>query len=191
MAVSFLTDDQQQRYGRYAGDPTPDQLARYFHLDEADRELIAWRRGDHRRLGFAIQLCTVRFLGTFPEDQLETPLRAIHHVASQLGLVSPAGIAQYCTGEQRWEHATEIRLHAAVDAQLSRVDLLEILLEIAARTGFTTGFTRVTKREARAADLTTSIYAVLIAEVCNAGIEPRGRATDQAGASRGGTRSDR
>src|SRR6266511_1647895 len=110
MSVSFLTDDQQQRYGRYAGDPTPEQLARYFHLDEADRELIARCRADHRRLGFALQLCPVRFLGTFLEDPLETPLGAIHHVASQLGLVSPAGFAQDCTSEQPGEHATEIRL---------------------------------------------------------------------------------
>ena len=85
MPNQFLSDEQRARYGRYAGDPTEEQLARHFYLDAADRELVGQTRGAHNRIGFAIQLGTARFLGAFLDDPTQTPPVVIATMARQLG----------------------------------------------------------------------------------------------------------
>ena len=109
MPVSFLTADQERRYGGYAGEPSSEQLARYFHLDDADRELVAAKRWDHMRLGYAAQLGTVRFLGTFLDDPTAVPAGVAADLARQLGVTDPRCLARYREGGVRWQHAREIR----------------------------------------------------------------------------------
>ena len=111
MPVGFLTDEQRRRYGHFMGEPTPNQLARYFYLDDADWDAIAIHRGGHNRLGFAVQLCTARFLGIFLEDLSETPPGVVSFLGRQLGIEGPGCFVYYCSSEQRWEHAAEIRRH--------------------------------------------------------------------------------
>jgi len=111
MPVSFLTAAQRESYGRYAAAPTPDELTRFFHLNDDDLAQIRTCRGDHNRLGFALQLTTVRFLGTFLADPLAVPSSVLHTVARQLDVPSTDGIAPYRTGEQRWDHVSKIRTY--------------------------------------------------------------------------------
>ena len=70
------------------------------------------------------------------------------------------------------EPASLVQLREAVNARLPRVDLPDILLEIAARTDFASKFTHVSERASRVGDFAVSISAVLIAEACNIGLEP-------------------
>ncbi|MFI5304985.1 MAG: Tn3 family transposase [Nitrospiria bacterium] len=110
MPVDFLTDEQAQRYGRFSGDPTPAQLARYFYLNDSDRRLISNRRRDFNRLGFAIQLCTVRFLGTFLSNPIKVPKVVIKHLAIQLSISDMGCLKHYVERVPTYrQHSIEIQ----------------------------------------------------------------------------------
>lgn len=109
MPVSFLTVEQEQRYGRFNGAPTLEQHDRYFHLDDADLAMIGRRRWDHMRLGFAVQLGTVRFLGAFLADPTEVPAEVAATLAQRIGIADPRCLERYLDRKARWQHASGIR----------------------------------------------------------------------------------
>ena len=85
MPVDFLTDDQYQTYAKYPEVLTQDQLDKYFYLDDKDKDLIDVCRRDYNKLGYAIQLTTVRFLGTFLSNPIDVyyslePLHFYHRL---------------------------------------------------------------------------------------------------------------
>ncbi|MFG2873976.1 Tn3 family transposase [Streptomyces sp. NPDC048337] len=111
MPVEFLSDEQAEAYGKFAEEPTRPQLERFFYLDDGDRDLIALRRSQSHQLGFALQMCTVRYIGRFlPDDPLAVPWSVIEHLAEQLG-IEDAGCAKKYTERPKtaYDHAWEIR----------------------------------------------------------------------------------
>lgn len=111
MPADFLSAEQEQRYGRYVGVPSEAELAQHFYLDGGDQTLIGQRRGDLSRLGFAVQLGTVRFLGTFLPDPTEVPPEVVAYVAAQLGITNTSQLGRYKAGQLRYDHTAEIRYH--------------------------------------------------------------------------------
>ncbi|MEU8310733.1 DUF4158 domain-containing protein [Actinomadura sp. NPDC048955] len=121
-----MTDEQAEAYGEFAEEPTRPELGRFFFLDDVDRDLIALRRSTHHQLGFALQFCTVRYIGRFlPDDPLDAPWPVVEHLAAQLGIEDPSVVKRYTERPKTpYEHAWEIRdayeYHEYEDPEWSR-----------------------------------------------------------------------
>jgi len=71
-------------------------MERFFFLDDVDRDLIALRRTRHHQLGFAVQMCTVRYVGRFLlDDPLDVPSSVVEHLAAQQGIDDPSCVTRY------------------------------------------------------------------------------------------------
>ncbi|PZS28446.1 MAG: hypothetical protein DLM59_14675 [Pseudonocardiales bacterium] len=109
MPVEFLTDEQAAAYGRFVETPSRVYLDRLCFLDDDGRTLIAGRRGDVSRLGFALQLVTVRSLGLCLPDPLAVPISVLDSVAEQLQIADPSCVKGYLERRStQFEHASEI-----------------------------------------------------------------------------------
>ena len=71
--------------------------------------LVRPRRDDAHRFGLALQLGTVRFLGTFLADPNDVPANVKRYVAHQLGLSDIPDLAGYGAERSHWRHAEDIR----------------------------------------------------------------------------------
>nr|WP_232844834.1 DUF4158 domain-containing protein [Enterococcus innesii] len=77
---------KEKIFGMFVGVPSEEQLQLYFQLTDFDREIINEMRLSSTKLGFAVQLGTVRFLGTFFTDFSKIPLEVIVYLANQLSI---------------------------------------------------------------------------------------------------------
>ena len=109
MPVDFLTQEQRDGFGRYVDPPSREELERYFHLSDDDHKALLPLRGEHNRLGYATQLTSVRYLGTFPEDFSAVPDEVLQALSRQLGINDPTCILAYAETRQRQRHAGEIQ----------------------------------------------------------------------------------
>ncbi len=110
MAVEFLTDEQAARYGSFHEAPSRAELERYFFLDDADREAVKAKRRSHNRLGYAVQLTSVRFSGRFMPDPRQVPVEVAEYLAGQLEIEDASCLKLY--GERNGTartHAGEIQ----------------------------------------------------------------------------------
>lgn len=110
MPVDFLTDEQVVAYGAFARAPTRAELERFYFLDDEDRRAVERRRGDHNRVGFGLQLGTVRMLGRFLDSAADAPHGAAEYVMQQLDVGDSSCLQAYGSRPQTvFEHTWEIR----------------------------------------------------------------------------------
>ena len=94
MPIGFLTPAERERLDRFPEQIPDDDLFIFFRLSEDDHKIVNQQREDSTRLGFALQLCALRYLGFAPDDLKLTPWEAVVYVARQLN-VPPEAVETY------------------------------------------------------------------------------------------------
>ena len=108
MPRAVLKEEQRNFYRQYAGELSIEQLDQYFYFSEIDLEQINEARTDSNKLGFALQLGTVRFLGGFFDSIEDIPITVVHYVASQLKL-NPNIVNDYTSATTIKNHKQKIQ----------------------------------------------------------------------------------
>ncbi|WP_080348542.1 DUF4158 domain-containing protein [Enterococcus faecalis] len=99
---------KEKIFGTFVGAPSEEQLQLYFQLTDFDKEIINEMRLPSTKLGFAVQLGTVRFLGTFFTDFSKIPLEVIIYLANQLS-IDPREFDSYSRKMTISQHAQLIK----------------------------------------------------------------------------------
>lgn len=111
MPVRSLTDAERERLSGFPPEIPEDELFAYFTLTGADRAVVPARTSPTIRLGFAVSLCAVRYLGYCPEDLTSAPKAVLWYVGEQVGAPAEA-IERYGAREQtRSDHLKVIYEH--------------------------------------------------------------------------------
>jgi TnpA family transposase len=110
MSTSFLTVAERERWQRFPAAIPQDDLAVYFWLSEDDHREVNRQREPFNRLGYALQLCTLRYLGFVPTDFTATPEVTVTFVADPLG-IAPCVLAQYDHRRTQSDHRRSVRAY--------------------------------------------------------------------------------
>ena len=135
MPIGFLTEAEREQLSRFPEHIPEDDLNVFFLLSEADSQAVNRQHDDHTRLGFALQLCTLRYLGFVPSDLGTAPASAVGYVAEQLNVlpevmkVYGSRIATRTTHLQQVQRHLGFRRATLLDAYALQTWLLERALE--------------------------------------------------------------
>ena len=108
MRIQFLTKAERDRLNQFPTEIPREDLITFFTLTENDFSQIPQRSADFNRLGFALQLGTLRYLGFCPDNLHQAPFQVVDYVASQLS-VNATTLENYGQRNQtRTEHLRNI-----------------------------------------------------------------------------------
>ena len=103
----MFTDEELDQLRRFP-DISREELIRYFTLTPADEAFVVARHGAANRLGAAVQLCSLPWLGFVPDDVVSAPPVAVARLSERLRI--PVGeLVDYGSREQtRTDHLREV-----------------------------------------------------------------------------------
>jgi len=113
VATRVLSDAELEQLATWPPEVARSDLAAYFTLSVDDSRWVRSFRSQRAaadRLGLAVQLSALSFLGFVPADLTATPPEVVTHLAKQIG-VSPAALGGYArevSGRSRREHVEAV-----------------------------------------------------------------------------------
>jgi hypothetical protein len=109
-----VPSEELKRLSSWPGEVARSDLSAYFTLSLEDLRWLRAHRGAGERMGLAVQLAALRFLGFIADELGETPGEVARHVAEQIGM-APATFARYARevdARTRRRHAATVIEHA-------------------------------------------------------------------------------
>ena len=111
MPGQLFTDAKRRRLSGFTARVSPENLVTYYTLTKADRVAVNQYGDDTGRLGFALQLGTLRYLGFCPDDLATAPAEVVRFLADQ-SKVAPEGLSAYGRrAKTRTDHFLAVQEH--------------------------------------------------------------------------------
>lgn len=124
--MGYPNDAERRRLERFPDRIAVEDLRACFALSDRDRVVIFEQRGPENRLGLAVSLCALRFLGFVPDHIASIPDEALEFVAGQVDAATHELLAYGTRAQTRSDHLqialTHLawrRMHDAGRAQLA------------------------------------------------------------------------
>lgn len=90
MATRLYSEAELEQLRRYPDAIPADELIRFFTLMPGDVAFVNGHRGETSRIGIAVQLCTLPWLGFVPDDVATAPAAAVQRLGRLLSIPTAA-----------------------------------------------------------------------------------------------------
>jgi hypothetical protein len=117
MPVRYLSDPELARLAGWPGDIADEDAITFFTLPADDRVWVRGFNRDENRLGVAVQLCTLPWLGWIPNDLTGCPPMALARLCAGLA-IDPTAATVLLAGYGGWQGRTRRDHRAQVLARL-------------------------------------------------------------------------
>lgn len=86
MPKRFLTDADRNKLNNFPNEIPYEDVIKYFTLSYTDQKIIPKNASAFNRLGFTIQLCTLRYMGFVPPEIKLLPINSKNYLLTQLNI---------------------------------------------------------------------------------------------------------
>ncbi len=110
MAGKVFSDEETEQLSSWPPEVARSDLVAHFTLSVDDRRWVRSHRGAAERIGLAVQLCGLGYLGFVPVDMASTPWEVVAFLGEQIGVAAPSfnRYAREVDGRTRRRHVAAV-----------------------------------------------------------------------------------